>query len=57
MNWNGIQLVPYNLTSLKANQKNESIFIVEGEKDADNLNHLGFTATTFPVVQANGRFL
>lgn len=48
-NWNGIQLVPYNLPLLlKANQKNESIFIVEGEKDADNLNHLGFTATTFP---------
>ena len=47
-NWNGIQLVPYNLPLLlKANQKNESIFIVEGEKDADNLNHLGFTATTF----------
>ena len=48
-NWNGIQLVPYNLPLLlKANQKNESIFLVEGEKDADNLNHLGFTATTFP---------
>ena len=48
-NWNGIQLVPYNLPLLlKANQKNESIFTVEGEKDADNLNHLGFTATTFP---------
>ena len=31
---------------LKSIQENKYVFLVEGEKDADNLNRLGFTATT-----------
>jgi hypothetical protein len=42
----GIEPVLYQLPKvLKANE----VLIVEGEKDADNLNRLGFTATTNPM--------
>lgn len=46
--WNlqGVKLVPYSLPDVL---KAETVFITEGEKDADNLNALGFTATTNPM--------
>ncbi|MFC2172898.1 hypothetical protein ACFLU6_09750, partial [Acidobacteriota bacterium] len=46
-NLNGIERVLYNFPNvLKAIEADETVFIVEGEKDADNLNRLGLTATT-----------
>ncbi len=42
-NLHGVQLVPYNLQAVR---QAGTIYIVEGEKDADNLNAQGFTATT-----------
>ncbi len=46
--WNlkGVRLVPYHLPQLL---KEPSVFIVEGEKDADNLGKLGLTATCNPM--------
>lgn len=46
--WNldGVRLVPYNLPAV-LNAK--EVWIVEGEKDADNLGELGFTATCNPM--------
>lgn len=42
------EVVPYNYPKvIKAINNNKSLYIVEGEKDADTLNRLGFTATTF----------
>lgn len=39
--------VPYNLYNVvKASNEGRIIFVVEGEKDADSLNSLGFTATS-----------
>lgn len=46
--WNmrGIKPLPYKLLELKAALANsETVFVVEGEKDADNLAALGLTAT------------
>ena len=49
-NLKDIQPVIYNLPSVaKAIKEEKPIFIVEGEKDADNLIKLGFTATTNPM--------
>lgn len=49
----GIQPVLYNLPEII---KAENIYIVEGEKDADNLNKLGLTATTtFDGASSNGK--
>lgn len=43
----GVQLVPYNLPALReAASLGKTIFVVEGEKDADVLNGLGLCATT-----------
>lgn len=42
-NMENVKRVPYNLPSLA---KNDIIYWVEGEKDADNLNTIGLTATT-----------
>lgn len=42
-NMNGVQYVLYNLPNVI---KTETIYFVEGEKDADNLNKLGLVATT-----------
>lgn len=42
-NMNGVQYVLYNLPNVI---KTETIYFVEGEKDADNLNNLGLVATT-----------
>ena len=50
--WNlkGIQPILYNLRAIKfATTNSQSILIVEGEKDADMLTALGFTATTCPM--------
>lgn len=42
-------LIPYRLPDvIRANELGDTIYIVEGEKDADNLARLGFTATTNP---------
>lgn len=49
--WNtkDVRIVPYCLSRvLKAVAKGLPIFVVEGEKDADNLNALGLAATTNP---------
>ena len=45
-NLQGIRLVPYNLPDV---MKAKSIVIVEGEKDADSLKAIGFTATCNPM--------
>ena len=46
----GIKSMLYNLPAVvKAVEQGTPILIVEGEKDADNLNKLGFTATTSPM--------
>jgi len=42
----GVRLVPYHLPEVL---KEKSVIIVEGEKDADNLETLGLTATTSPM--------
>ena len=43
----GMKKVPYRLPEvLKAINEGRHVFIVEGEKDADNLVKMGFTATT-----------
>lgn len=47
--WNlkGLRRVPYNLPDVqRAVGSGQVVFIVEGEKDADNLKRLGLTATT-----------
>jgi putative DNA primase/helicase len=40
------QLPPYNYPELLAADKEQTILVVEGEKDADNLSELGLLATT-----------
>ena len=49
--WNlaGVPLVPYRLPELAAADKAFPVFIVEGEKDVDNLTQLGLTATCNPM--------
>jgi hypothetical protein len=50
--WNleGIRRVLYHLPDvIKAIADNQTIFVVEGEKDADNLRDIGLTATTNPM--------
>ncbi|MDP2815519.1 MAG: AAA family ATPase [Rectinemataceae bacterium] len=46
--WNlkGVRLVPYRIPEVL---KASSVFVVEGEKDADNLGKLGLTATCNPM--------
>jgi putative DNA primase/helicase len=44
----GVRRVLYRLPELLAADPSETIFIVEGEKDADNLAHRGLVATTNP---------
>lgn len=43
---NGARRVPYRLPELLAAPPSETVFIVEGEKDADRLTSLGLVATT-----------
>ncbi len=52
--WNlhNVSLVPYRLPELV---EAEVVFIVEGEKDADNLVNIGFTATCSPMGAGNWR--
>ncbi len=48
-NWEGIKQVPYRLPQLlKANDEKKEVFLVEGEKDADSLNSMGYCSTTLP---------
>lgn len=46
--WNmtGVQRVPYRLPELLSSSPDEWVFIVEGEKDADNLHRISCVATT-----------
>ncbi len=46
--WNlkGVRIVPYRYPELLAAETDATIFIVEGEKDADRLAALGFVVTT-----------
>lgn len=47
----GVDAVPYNLYRLLEGLKNKKdIFIVEGAKDADTLNYMGYIATSFKGV-------
>lgn len=43
---NGVRRVPYRLPELLTASPEETVFIVEGEKDADRLSALGLVATT-----------
>jgi hypothetical protein len=45
---NGVRRVLYRLPELLAADRQDLVFVVEGEKDADNLVSLGLTATTNP---------
>ncbi len=45
-NLNGVRRVMYRLPGLLENGARKTIFVVEGEKDADRLAELGFVATT-----------
>ena len=45
---NGTAPLPYRLPELLAAHPDEPVYIVEGEKDADNLAALGFVTTTNP---------
>lgn len=48
----GVKEVPYNLYKLnKALKENKPVFIVEGEKDADTLNYMGYTATSLKGIK------
>lgn len=44
----GVRIVPYKLPEILACDSSHPILIVEGEKDADTLEKLGFIATTNP---------
>ena len=44
----GVERVLYRLPELLAADRDETVFICEGEKDADNLAALGLVATTAP---------
>jgi len=46
---NGIRTVVYRLPELLASPADESVYLVEGEKDADNVASLGLAATTVPM--------
>lgn len=51
-NRGGVEEVPYNLYKLnKALKENKPVFIVEGEKDADTLNYMGYTATSLKGIK------
>lgn len=51
--WNrNSDAVPYNLYRLnKALKENKPVFIVEGEKDADTINYIGYTATSLKGIK------
>jgi putative DNA primase/helicase len=44
----GVERVLYNLPALTRADSSQSVFVVEGEKDADNLANIGLVATTNP---------
>ena len=52
-NRNGVRLVPYRLPALL---KAETVFLCEGEKDADTVAAMGLTATTSPDGAGKGKF-
>jgi hypothetical protein len=53
---NGIRTVLYQLSDLLVGMANgDTVYVTEGEKDADNLRTLKFTATTNPMGAGNWR--
>jgi hypothetical protein len=44
--WKNLTLVPYRLPELIAADAGQTVYVVEGEKDVDNLRSLGLVATT-----------
>ncbi len=49
----GIEFILYNYPALFASPKEETIYFVEGEKDADNCEKIGLLATTTPFGAGN----
>jgi hypothetical protein len=49
--WNldGVRIVPYRLPELLEADKQEPVFVVEGEKDVETLRQMGLVATTSPM--------
>jgi len=47
-NLDGVRRVPYRLPELRSANGEQAVFLVEGEKDADNLTKMGLVATTNP---------
>lgn len=57
-NSNGVRKIIYNLPAVKrAIADNQTVFVVEGEKDADTLIEQGFIATTVPFGAGPGKWL
>jgi putative DNA primase/helicase len=55
-NMKGVRWVLYHLPDIiKAKQAGQTIYLVEGEKDADNLNRRDLIATTSPMGSGNWR--
>lgn len=53
----GIRRVPYRLPELIAADPSKTVYIVEGEKDADNMAKRGYVATTNPGGAGKWRFV
>lgn len=51
----GVRRVPYRLPEILGAEPSRTVFVVEGEKDADNLRNLGEIATTNPGGTGSGR--
>lgn len=57
-NSNGVRKILYNLPQVtRAVADGQTIFVVEGEKDAETLNESGFVATTVPFGAGPGKWL
>lgn len=56
-NVNGVTRVPYRLPDLLAAAAGATVFVCEGEKDADALARLGLIATTNPMGAGNWKLL
>lgn len=54
---NGVRRVLYRLPELLASDKAKTVYLVEGEKDADNLAKRGYVATTNPGGAGKWRFV
>jgi hypothetical protein len=54
LNLKGVRRVPYRLPELLAAAADQPVFVVEGEKDVDNVRELGLVATTNPCGVGGG---